>query len=82
MIRTQIQLTPEQAKRLRERARREGVSLAEAVRRSVDHWLDEGAHQRTRQYERAAGLIGAFADRDQASDLSRRHDEYLSESYE
>jgi hypothetical protein len=69
-------------KRLRDRARREGVSVAELVRRSVDQWLDEGAEQRSRQYERAAALVGAFADRDRARDVSRRHDHYLDESYE
>ena len=39
MIRTQIQLTREQSDRLREIAREQGISLAEAIRRCVDRAL-------------------------------------------
>ena len=41
MIRTQIQLTEAQARKLRVRAREKGVSLAETIRRFVDRGLEE-----------------------------------------
>ncbi len=82
MLRTQVQFTSEQSRRLRSLARRQGVSLAELVRQSVDRLLeDESSHPAVR-YRRAARLIGAFADRERAKNLSRRHDRYLRESYE
>ena len=80
MIRTQIQLPPVPHRRLRAAARREGVSLSELVRRSVDRLLtDRGADRRTR-YARAAELVGRLVDPDGSTDLSRRHDDYLDES--
>ncbi len=39
MVRTQIQLTEAQAKNLHELAAREGVSMAELIRQSVDYYL-------------------------------------------
>ncbi len=80
MIRTQIQLTEEQHRRLRRRARAEGISLAELVRRSVDAALAAEAPSRAPLYDRAAALVGHFHDPDAATDLSRRHDDYLLES--
>ena len=82
MLRTQIQLTPVQARRLRTLARRHGVSLAALVRQSVDQLLNDDARHPAARYRRAATLVGAFADRDGAKDLSRRHDEYLGQDDE
>jgi hypothetical protein len=43
MIRTQIQLTEEQSKTLQEFALKEGVSVAELIRRSVElYWPNGG----------------------------------------
>jgi hypothetical protein len=83
MVRTQVQFTPEQARRLRAIARREGISVAELlVRRSVDgHLLDE-SQKPAALYERAARVIGAFPDREGTEDLSRRHDDHLRTAYE
>lgn len=39
MVRTQVQLTAEQVRALRRMAAREGVSVAELIRRSVDAWI-------------------------------------------
>ena len=78
MVRAQIQLTESQYRRLRRLGAEEGVSLAEIIRRSVDSTLaanDRGS--RTDLYERAAAMVGKFADRDEAADLSARHDDYL-----
>lgn len=81
MVRTQIQLTEEQARRLRRAAVEEGVSMAEVVRRCVDLALEERRPDRTELYRRAAQLAGAFRDRDGASDLSADHDRYLEDAF-
>lgn len=82
MLRTQVQFTPEQARRLRTIARRQGSSVAELVRQAVDRVLADESRKPGAQYVRAAKLVGAFADRDGAKDLSRRHDDRLREAYE
>lgn len=77
MLRTQVQLTDEQLRRVRQVARREGVSLAEVVRRCIDAGLRE--QSREGLYARAAALVGAFEDPESLCDLASRHDEYLDE---
>ena len=77
MVRTQIQFTEEQMRRLRRRARSEGVSVAELVRRLVERGIGEEAPGRQALYHRAARVVGAFRDREGASDVAERHDEYL-----
>ncbi len=42
-IRTQIQLTEQQARRLKELAQRSGVSMAELIRRSMERLLNESS---------------------------------------
>ena len=82
MLRTQVQFTPEQARRLRALARREGVSVAELVRRSVDRLLSDEAGTPAARYQAASRLVGAFQDREAATDLSKRHDEHLADAFE
>ncbi len=77
MMRTQVQLTEEQARRLRALAREEGVSLAEMVRRAVEGYLQEkengGFAERA---ERALAAVGRFASG--LRDVSQEHDRYLA----
>jgi hypothetical protein len=81
MVRTQIQLTEQQARRLRAEAHDRGVSLAEMIRRCVDKGLaDEGA-DRGALYARAARLVGRFRDRRGTHDVSSKHDRYLDEAF-
>ncbi len=82
MIRTQIQLTEQQARRLRAQARERGVSLAEMIRRLVDRGLTEEAAGRARLYEQAARVVGRFPDRRGARNVARDHDRYLDEALE
>ena len=82
MVRTQIQLTESQARRLRARAREEGLSLAETIRRLVDKGLEEDRGDRAALYARAARAIGRFPDRGGATDLAEHHDDYLDEGYD
>ena len=81
MIRTQIQLTEEQSRRLQQEARRSGKSVAEVIRRSVDTYLDEASDRAaglpTR--EAAAQVVGLF--HSGKSDVAARHDDYLDEAY-
>jgi Arc/MetJ-type ribon-helix-helix transcriptional regulator len=73
MKRTQISLTPEQHRALKDISRRTGRSMSDLVRESVDRFIERNAAPASR----ALALIGAFeADRD---DVSLRHDEYLQE---
>ena len=81
MIRTQIQLTEEQVRALKQLAAREGKSMAELIRTSVDNMLrssillDPGE-----RYRKAIAATGRFHDSSQ--DLSLEHDRYLRESFE
>jgi hypothetical protein len=80
MIRTQIQLTEEQSLRLRQAARRSGVSTAEVIRRSVDRYLEQdaalpGSTNRLAMLEVAGKWSSGL------SDISERHDDYLDEAY-
>jgi hypothetical protein len=82
MVRTQIQLTAEQARRLRAWARDEGVSLAEIVRRCVERTLASRPGDRDAGFARAAELIGSLIDPEGRTDLARDHDRYLAKAFE
>jgi hypothetical protein len=81
VIRTQIQLTEQQSTRLREAARRSGVSTAEVIRRSVDCYLDQDglAPAPTSTRSMALEIIGKWSCG--LTDISDRHDDYLDEAY-
>ena len=80
MVRTQVQLTEEQLRRLKRLAVDREVSVAELVRNGVDSVLDaaEQASQSGRE-RRALSALGRF--RSGRSDVSREHDRYLAEAY-
>ena len=82
MIRTQIQLTEEQIRKVRRAAREQGVSLAEIIRRCVERGIDAEVPDRGALYARAGRSVGAFRDRDDAGDVSTRHDAYLDQAFE
>lgn len=80
MIRTQIQLTAEQSRRLKRIAQRKGISVAEVIRQSIDIvTVSEGMPDRDEMKARARLLFGKY--QDNASDVSERHDRYLSEAF-
>jgi uncharacterized protein with von Willebrand factor type A (vWA) domain len=81
VVRTRIQLTGQQARRLRAQARERGLSLAEMIRRYVDQGLARETPDRAALYERAARAVGRFSDRHAARDVARRHDRYLDAAF-
>lgn len=83
MVRTQIQLTPDQHRRLKKWARLRGISLSEAIRRVVAERLDaeQPAPSREALVRDAMTVVGAYRDPTGATDVAREHDRYLSEAY-
>jgi len=80
MVRTQIQLTEEQARELKRLARERDVSVAALIRESIDEVIrSRGTLSRNEQVSRALAAVGAF--RSGKGDISDRHDEYLAEIY-
>lgn len=78
MIRTQIQITPEQARALKRLAAKEGKSIAEIIRISVDNLLRSGGIQNeVALRERARAVIGAL---NGPADLAEDHDSYYVEA--
>ena len=80
MVRTQIQLTEEQARRLKAVAGARGVSMAELIRQSVDSFVrTTGGIDPAERRKRAMAIAGRF--RSGVADLGRNHDRYLDEAY-
>ena len=82
MVRTQIQLTEEQAQEVRRIARARHVSIAEIIREAVDHVIRSGAGMaagREDRRTRALNAVGKF--NSGKRDTSSEHDKYLSEAF-
>ncbi len=81
MVRTQIQLTPDQAVTLKRLAAQRGVSMAEVVRQSIDAFI-RGQHEPGEEEvrRRALGIAGMV--KCGPADISIRHDDYLEEAYD
>jgi predicted metal-binding transcription factor (methanogenesis marker protein 9) len=82
MIRTQIQLTEEQYKFLKEKSAEYNVSMAELIRQGVDMLAErETKPSREELIRRAKAVVGIARDIDGATDVSINHDHYLAEIY-
>jgi hypothetical protein len=80
MIRTQIQLTPEQARALKRLAAKEGKSVAELIRISLDTMLRSGGiRDQDVLRHKASAAAGKLSGPD---DLAQNHDDYLAEAFE
>ncbi|NJD56264.1 MAG: ribbon-helix-helix protein, CopG family [Nitrospirae bacterium] len=80
MVRTQIQLTEEQAKALRKMAASRHLSSAELIRRAVDVMIKSGpAADPEERRKRAIEIAGKFSSG--RSDVSRKHDKYLADAF-
>ena len=80
MVRTQIQLTEEQAQKIKKIAASRGVSMAEVIRHAVEGVIRSGAGSGSEERRaRALKIMGKF--RSGKRDISRRHDAYLTEAW-
>jgi len=80
MVRTQIQLTAEQAKKVKKIAASRGVSMAEVIRDALEGAIrseEIGVSEEKRK--RALEIVGKF--RSGKRDVSRKHDAYLAEAW-
>ena len=79
MIRTQIQLEPEQYQRLKELASNRSISIAQLVREGVDHVL---LHARINvAWDRFLSAAGSFDARGEDTDVAANHDRYLEDAF-
>jgi hypothetical protein len=79
MNRTQIQLTEEQHKLLREISKSTNEPIAAIIRKAVDQFLLTRRPDRYYLYEQAQSIIGKY----EAGivDISVEHDRYLEEAF-
>ena len=78
VIRTQIQLTDDQAQSLKALSAKTGVSIAELVRRGLAPLLRNQSTEHEERARRAAAVIGRF--HSGKTDISADHDRYLADS--
>jgi hypothetical protein len=81
MVRTQIQLTDEQAATLKKLAVLRGVSMAELIRQGVDGLLRSGSAGLSSDLRKKRALAATGKFRSKEGDLSERHDRYLAEAF-
>jgi 16S rRNA U516 pseudouridylate synthase RsuA-like enzyme len=80
MVRTQIQLSEEQARAIKRLAAAQGTSMAEVIRRAVEGVILSGpAGDLIERRRRALAIVGKF--RSGKRDVSSNHDRYLAEAY-
>ena len=80
MVRTQIQLTEEQAKALKKLASSRHLSIAELIRQGVDAVLRSNVIvDAEEKRKRAIAIAGRFSSGKR--DISKEHDKYLAEAF-
>jgi len=79
MVRTQVQLTEEQARLLRELSRTSRESMAALIRRAIDQFLITRKPDRSALYRQASTIVGKYEAGVQ--DISVEHDRYLEEAF-
>ena len=80
MIRTQIQLTEEQAKKIKKIAVSRCVPMAEVIRDAVEGTIRSSADVISEERrKRALEIVGKF--RSGKKNVSRKHDSYLAEAW-
>ncbi len=79
MVRTQIQLTEDQAKKVKKIAAHRGVPIAEVIRDAVEEAIrSEARTVPENRRKRALEIVGKF--RSGKRDVSSKHDKYLAET--
>jgi len=81
MVRTQIQLTEDQAQMLRELSLAGNESVAALIRKAIDRFLVTGTSipNRAAQYRQALSLAGKYETAQ--PDIAVEHDRYLEEAF-
>jgi len=80
MVRTQIQLTEDQAKTLKRLAHSRHLSVAELIRQAVESLIRSGGGvDLEERRKRALDIVGRFSSGKR--DISREHDNYLAEAF-
>jgi predicted DNA-binding ribbon-helix-helix protein len=80
MVRTQIQLTEDQAKALKKIAQSRHLSVAELIRKAVDMVIKSNTVVNAEErHKRAMEIVGKFSSGKR--DVSKKHDLYLTEVY-
>ena len=80
MVRTQIQLTEEQAKAVKRIALSRHLSVAELIRCAVDTMITSSPLADTEERrKRAIDIVGKFSSGKR--DVAKRHDKYLADAY-
>ena len=80
MVRSQIQLTEEQAKAVKTVSKEHGISSAEVIRRAIDLLLRSGVYvEEGEKRMRALNIVGRF--RSGRHDISKNHDAHLADAY-
>jgi len=81
MKRTQIQLTEEQARKVKRIAAHRGVSMAEVIRDAIEEASRTNRHGvREEKRQRAVEILGKF--KSGKRDVSKKHDDYVAEAFE
>jgi hypothetical protein len=81
MIRTQIQLTEDQASRMKSAAARRGVSMAELIRQAIEMLLAQGGERSEGELrKRAAEAAGRF--HSGLKTVAVNHDSFLAEDFD
>lgn len=80
MVRTQIQLTEDQAEALKRISASRHLSIAELIRRAVDMMIRTSALVDPKErLKRSMEIVGKFGSG--RRDISKKHDVYLAETY-
>jgi len=80
MIRTQIQITDQQAKQLKHLSVQENKSVAELIRQSIDTFLNRQIFVSDQEkQQKLLSVAGKF--HTGLSDLAEEHDRYLDEAF-
>jgi hypothetical protein len=80
MVRTQIQLTEQQAKKVKKIAAHRGVPMAEVIRDAIEGAIHSDVSTiPAERRKRALEIVGKF--RSGKSDVSKKHDDYLLEGF-
>ena len=79
MVRTQIQLTEKQIRKIKELSLSSHESVAAIIRKAVDQFIVTGKPDRSTLYRQAGSIVGKY--KTELSDISVEHDRYLEEAF-